>query len=76
MSHKFFQNKECEYFPCQDGIDVNKFNCMFCFCPLYTFEDCGGSYTVLKNGWKDCSGCLIPHTEYDYIIDKIRELHK
>ncbi len=52
-------------------------NCMFCFCPLY-LTDCGGNYRILegKSGQKikDCSGCLLPHTEkgYDYILKKLK----
>lgn len=73
-SYKFFQNKECEYFPCHKVVDdnLNGFNCLFCYCPLSPFGDCGGSYTILDNGWKDCSNCLIPHFNYDYIVEKLR----
>ena len=34
--YKFFQNKKCEYFPCHKGIPEEDFNCLFCYCPLYT----------------------------------------
>lgn len=66
MSYRFFSNKECEYYPCHDASEIN---CLFCFCPLY-FLDCKGNYITLENGIKDCSGCLIPHTEkgYDYVV--------
>lgn len=69
MSYKFFENKECEYYPCHSGIE--KINCLFCFCPLYK-EDCKGNYTILSNGVKDCSNCTFPHREenYDKIIEK------
>lgn len=71
MSYKFFTNKECEYYPCHN---IEKMNCLFCFCPLY-FLECEGDYKVLKNGLKDCSKCIMPHSEngYDYIIKKIKE---
>ena len=48
--------------------NLEDFNCMFCYCPLYFLEDCGGNYTYIK-GIKDCSNCLIPHKPkgYDYI---------
>lgn len=74
---KFFTHKKCEYFPCHQGIQKDKFNCLFCFCPLY-FLDCGGTYTILKNGIKDCSICTIPNNKdnYDYITKKIKELTK
>jgi len=72
QSHKFFSNKECKYFPCHKNIDINEFNCLFCFCPLYNFDDCGGNYTKI-NGIKDCSNCLLPHKvkNYDYIMNKL-----
>ena len=69
MGFDFFQNKECEYFPCHKA-NTDKFNCMFCYCPLYGTE-CGGQYNI-TNGIKDCSSCLIPHYNYNYIIDKLR----
>lgn len=41
--YKFFQNRECEYFPCHKTNDPEHFNCLFCFCPLYALgERCGG----------------------------------
>ena len=30
MSYRFFQNLNCEYFPCHKVNDVKNFNCMFC----------------------------------------------
>ena len=71
MSFKFFQNTKCEWFPCHSTSTEN-FNCLFCFCPLYIYDDCGGNYTMLQNNIKDCSNCLIPHKNYDYIIKKIK----
>lgn len=70
--YKFFQNTQCEYFPCHKCDNVEAFNCMFCYCPLYNKPDCGGKYEVLKNSLKDCSGCLIPHHNYDYVVDKLK----
>ncbi len=58
---KFFSNKQCEYFPCHTISDTDKFNCLFCYCPLYFLEECIGSYKILDNGVKDCSNCVIPH---------------
>lgn len=75
MEHyAFFQNKECEYFPCHKNADKEKFNCLFCYCPLYALgERCGGHFSYTKEGIKDCSDCLIPHRRenYDRIIDKM-----
>lgn len=70
-SCKYFQNRECEYFPCHKGADGEFFNCLFCYCPLYALGDkCGGNYRYLDSGIKDCSNCLVPHSRggYDYII--------
>ena len=75
MGYKFFQNKECEYFPCHNTKNLDEFNCMFCYCPLYNF-DCMGAYTTLPNGIKDCSGCLIPHYHYDNIVNKLRKINE
>ena len=75
MAHyDFFQNKECEYFPCHAGADKETFSCIFCYCPLYCLGDkCGGSFTYLENGIKDCSHCLVPHRKenYDKIMKKM-----
>jgi Zn-finger protein len=76
-SYRFFQNIWCEAYPCHK-ISKNQestFSCLFCFCPLSCYDDCGGNYKVLSNGWKDCTDCVIPHYDYDYIIKKLRELH-
>ena len=78
MSHyDFFQNKECEYFPCHKGADPENFSCLFCYCPLYALGDqCGGSFTYTEQGIKDCSGCLIPHRRENYqrIVCKMGEV--
>lgn len=75
MDHyKFYQNRDCEFFPCHQGIDSESFNCLFCFCPLYALGDrCGGCFTYLKNGVKDCSRCVRPHRRenYDCILEKM-----
>jgi Zn-finger protein len=47
-----------------------------CYCPLSPYEDCDGNYKILDNGWKDCSDCVIPHYDYDFVIDKLRKLHE
>lgn len=76
-SYRFFQNKECEYFPCHAGADPENFNCLFCYCPLYALgEQCGGVFTYTEQGIKDCSACLKPHHKenYDRIMEKIPQL--
>ncbi|WP_320171301.1 cysteine-rich small domain-containing protein [Maridesulfovibrio sp.] len=73
-SHRFFRNSSCRYFPCHKTKDDRKFNCLFCFCPLYHLEDCGGRYEM-SGGIKNCTQCRIPHTPegYDYILDKLKK---
>lgn len=67
MSYKFFQNRECEYFPCHSGIAKEEMNCLFCFCPLYALgEKCGGNFRYTEDGIKDCSDCLVPHRAENY----------
>lgn len=64
MSYKFFTNKDCEYFPCHKTDNPNDFNCLFCFCPLYALgKNCGGNFSILENGIKDCSKCMLPHNK-------------
>ena len=81
-SYKFYQNKACEYFPCHADADPDKFNCMFCYCPLYTLGAyCGGNYSYTESGFKDCSLCLIPHNPDNYLwimahMDSVMELAK
>ena len=75
--YAFYQNRDCEFFPCHAGADPESFNCLFCYCPLYCLgERCGGSFRYLENGIKDCSGCLFPHRpdNYDAVIHKLSEV--
>jgi len=77
--YAFFQNSECEYFPCHKGADPDRFNCLFCWCPLYALgEACGGNYRYTDAGVKDCSGCLLPHGKesYDYLVSRFPDLQK
>ena len=70
--YKFCQNRDCEYFPCHPGVAPEDFSCLFCYCPLYALGDrCGGSFTYLENGIKDCSRCIRPHLRENY--DRIQE---
>jgi len=67
-----FNHEKCEYWPCHD---LKKVNCLFCYCPLYHIDDCGGIYK-LKNDIKDCSNCTLPHDPihgYTYIMSKIKK---
>lgn len=78
MSHyDFFQNKECEYYPCHPGADPETFSCLFCYCPLYALgKKCGGNCSFTESGIKDCSGCLVPHRRENYgrIVARFGEL--
>lgn len=72
--YKFFTHEKCEFYPCHKISEDKKMNCLFCYCPLYALkENCGGNFKYNKEGIKDCSDCLIPHSEngYDYIMQKI-----
>ena len=76
-NYKFFTHRECEFFPCHEGADPENFNCLFCYCPLYALgTECGGNYTIMENGIKDCSKCMIPHgrKSYEYITGKFGEI--
>ncbi len=78
MTHyDYFQNKECEYFPCHSSADPETFSCLFCYCPLYCLGDrCGGNFQYTEQGIKDCSNCLIPHRRENYslICEKMEEV--
>lgn len=74
----YFQNRECEFFPCHK-TDDDFFNCLFCYCPLYSMgSNCGGNFTFTPDGVKDCSECLIPHGRngYSYVLDGCRKMPK
>ncbi|NLV88363.1 MAG: metal-binding protein [Tissierellia bacterium] len=73
-SYRFYRNLDCSYFPCHKVENIEDFNCMFCYCPLYLLEECGGNY-VDYHGIKDCSNCLVPHRPkgYDHINAKLME---
>ena len=63
----FFQNTDCEYFPCHRGIKAEDFNCLFCYCPLYALgKKCGGSCKYTEKGVKSCISCAFPHHRENY----------
>lgn len=74
MSSRYFENLDCEFYPCHS---LERMNCLFCFCPLYRLEDCGGnpSYIMTVEGRKikDCSDCVFPHIEENYarVIERL-----
>ena len=72
--YQFFQNRQCEYFPCHEVEKEEDFNCLFCYCPLYQKERCLGHPSLLLNEKgqkiKDCSKCELVHRRemYDAVI--------
>lgn len=76
-NYKFFSHRDCEFFPCHKVDDVDSFNCLFCYCPLYALgSKCGGNFKYLENGIKDCTDCTLPHNKenYEYILSKYRDI--
>ena len=78
MKHyQFFQNKACEFFPCHTGVAEEDFNCLFCYCPLYTLGNgCGGTFTYTEKGVKSCEACNFPHRRenYDALLKRFPEI--
>ena len=75
--YKFFSHVKCEYFPCHKTDEPQNFNCLFCYCPLYVLGDaCGGNFSYTKEGYKDCTKCMLPHkrVNYDYIVSKYKNI--
>lgn len=75
-SYRFFENKDCKYFPCHKGL--TEFNCLFCYCPMYRLEHCPGNPRYFEKNSrriKDCSDCTFPHDpeHYDTIMQILRE---
>ncbi len=68
-SYRYFQNSECEYYPCHKGVD--NINCLFCFCPLYYMEKCPGEYKYIEvneKKVKECTNCTFPHKAENYYV--------
>lgn len=66
-SYKYFENRDCKYYPCHVGTE--NINCLFCFCPLYDLEECNGNPRYIKvNGTKikECTDCTFPHRAENY----------
>lgn len=74
-SHQFFENRECQYFPCHKGLQ--DFNCLFCYCPMYPLENCPGNPVYIDidgKRFKDCTECAFPHQSENY--EKIMRMLK
>lgn len=68
-SYRFFENKDCKYYPCHNGME--RMNCLFCYCPLYLLEKCPGTpeYMERDGKWiKVCTNCHFPHKPENYEI--------
>lgn len=75
-SYRFFENKDCKYYPCHQGI--REMNCLFCYCPMYHMEHCPGNPTFSEYHGKTikvCTACTFPHQadHYDRIMEILRE---
>ena len=52
--YSFMQHTACEFFPCHKTAHPEDFNCLFCYCPLYTLGDqCGGNFAYIGDGIKE-----------------------
>ena len=76
QSYRFFENKECKYFPCHKGLE--EFNCLFCYCPMYPIKDCPGTPQIVEKKGKVikvCTNCTFPHQpeNYDRIVKILKE---
>ena len=68
-----FTHTGCPFYPCHEVPDGIKFNCIFCYCPLYALgPDCGGDFCYMEDGTKDCSKCTIMH-EGTKGFERVRE---
>lgn len=75
-SHRYFENRDCQYYPCHKGIE--EMNCLFCFCPLYKMDDCPGNPEYIERDGrklKKCTGCTFPHRaeNYESVLQHLRE---
>ena len=78
-SHRFFENTDCEYYPCHKGID--EINCLFCYCPMYMMENCPGNPEYKEKEGKKikvCTNCTYPHRaeNYDSVIETVARIIK
>ncbi len=78
-SYRFFENKDCQYYPCHRGLE--DFNCLFCYCPFFSMDHCPGKpqYKNVERcsgkKIKVCTECIYPHEpeNYDDIIKHLKE---
>lgn len=68
-SYCYFENRECKYYPCHEGIE--NMNCLFCYCPLYHREHCPGNHRYIEvnnKKVKECVNCTFPHEPQNYEV--------
>ena len=55
-SDSFINNTDCKYFPCHKTLG----------------DACGGNFTYMENGVKNCTDCMVPHTRnaVQYILKR------
>jgi len=75
-SHQYFENKDCKYYPCHQGLEAC--NCLFCYCPMYNYEDCLGKPSYKEKDGKKlkvCTNCSFPHEakHYEDIMEFLRQ---
>lgn len=73
-SYKYFENRECSYYPCHECEHIN---CLFCYCPMYNMSNCPGNYIINEKDGKQvksCINCDFPHREENY--DKVMAILK
>ena len=73
-SYKYFENRECQYYPCHK--EMQNMNCLFCYCPLYSHKECPGEYRYIEldgKKIKECLDCTFPHeaANYDSVIQQL-----
>lgn len=60
-----------------DGAEADGLNCLFCYCPLYSMENCPGKNEYIESKGrviKVCTNCAFPHRpeNYEKIIDILK----
>ncbi len=68
-SYKYFENRDCKYYPCHDMPEGKGLNCLFCYCPLYGYDNCPGNKSYIEKDGKRikvCKNCNFPHDEGNY----------
>lgn len=74
-SYCYYENRDCKYYPCHEGME--HINCLFCYCPLYPMPNCPGHYKLIEkdgNQIKSCIDCKFPHVAENY--EKVNQIIK